>query len=75
MDMLRIYTTSEAGRLLGCAARTAGRGAKTAKVGVYDSSDRLVGIRQSDLPAIKACIHEQAGNPNWIRRRRDRKSL
>jgi excisionase family DNA binding protein len=69
------YSTRQAAQKLGCSAKTISRAAQKANVGIYLISGRLAALAPSDLPAIRAVIHETSGNPNWIadgRKRRER---
>jgi len=61
-----LLSPSEAARFLKTSPNTVGRAASRGKIGMRLKSGRLVALRYGELPKIRACIHGQVGNPNWI---------
>lgn len=73
---------SELAASLKISPNTVTRAARRAGVGVYTyGGKRLAAVHPSDVPRLKAAIHETSGNPTWIATRgkgphsRFRKSL
>lgn len=64
--MATYLSPAEAGKLLGCSARSVARAAKTMGLGVV-AGGRFVAITPRDAMKLKGRIHTTPGNPDWIR--------
>lgn len=58
---------SELAHELGISPNTVGRAARRTGCGVYThGGKRLAALHPSDVPKIRAAVHETSGNPIWI---------
>ncbi len=67
-------SATHAAKILGCSRSSVCRAAKASGVGIY-ANDRLAAIPLNKIEKIKPFIHETAGNPNWIAKKRRRRAV
>lgn len=63
--IMECLTASEIARRLGVSVNSVTRAARKQGVGVY-AGGRLLGVKPSDVAALKPIMHATPGNPGWI---------